>query len=77
MATNRRNEHGLKNTGETYRTINGVEYIAWYVYVTPERVALMREKGIRCRRFGEVLYIDHRDEDQARDVDKSFPYEWY
>jgi hypothetical protein len=67
--TNRRNRNGVKASCDQYRHFNGNLYIAWLIYVTPERVAAYRAAGIRCRRVKGELYIHDDDRKLARDTD--------
>jgi len=70
---NQRNKHGVKWQCDSYRTINGEHYIAWMSYPAVDRIMAYRAAGIRCRRFGEELYIHHADKDAATAIDRANP----
>ena len=68
---NTRNSAGVKWACDTYRTIGGVQYGAWMSFPSPERIVAYRNAGVRCRRFGEELYVHPLDEDMAAKVDEA------
>lgn len=69
--TNRRNRHGVKDSCDMYRTINGAEYGCWSIYPTPECIAAYRKAGVRVARRGEHLFVHHMDEAEAKAVDRA------
>lgn len=70
--TNRRNAHGLKASCDCYRTINDHIYTAWLSCPGTDRIAAYRKAGIRCRRFGDELFVHSNDLARASDVDAIF-----
>jgi hypothetical protein len=64
-----RNGAGVNDAANCYRTINGARYIAWLSFPTSERIEAYRAAGVRCRRFGEELFVHLLDEDDAKTVD--------
>lgn len=65
----RHGKDGYKLASDLYRTINGAPYIAWMSFPSVDRIAAYRARGIRCRRFGDELFIAESDQDAARVVD--------
>ena len=65
-----RNQHGVKESINCYRTIGGYRYDAWLSAPSKDRIAAYREAGIRCRRFGEELFVHQLDTDMAAQVDR-------
>lgn len=61
---------GVKLASDCWRTINGHHYEAWISYPSEERIKAYRSNGVRCRRFGEELFVHTLDTDQAKEVDK-------
>ncbi len=68
---NRRNSNGVKASCDRYRTFKGESFIAWLIYVTPERVATYRAAGIRCRRVDGELFVHEDDKKLALDTDRA------
>lgn len=64
-----RNRNGVKDAFDCFRTINGVKYVAWMSFPTKERIKSYRAAGIRCRRFGEELFVHPMDEENAKRID--------
>ena len=69
MKTNKRNEHGVKNFGDQYRTINGHHYDCWYDgtvmidfdgdpndFLKVKKAELLSE-GKKVRKIGNCLYV--------------------
>lgn len=52
-----------------YRTIKGHEYQAWLCFPSEDRIAAYREAGIRCRRFGDELYVHVADTEEVAAID--------
>lgn len=71
MSTNRRNRYGFKDAHDCYRTINGHKYIAWMSCPSAERIATYRASNVRCRRFGDELFVHVFDTEEAKKVDQS------
>jgi hypothetical protein len=67
--TNRRNSHGVKASCDCYRTIKGHEYQAWTSCASDDRIAAYRKAGVRCRRFGDELFVHVFDTEEAARVD--------
>lgn len=55
---------------DCYRTVKGVRFMAWTSCPSPDRTAAYRKAGVRCRRFGEELFIDPFDQSLALKVDE-------
>ena len=64
-----RNEHGLKDSIDCYRTIDGVRYYAWLSNPSSSRVTAYRAVGVRCVRRGVELFVHNLDTDTAAEVD--------
>lgn len=67
-----RNSHGVNDASDCFRTVNGIKYIAWMSFPSLERIKAYRDAGVRCRRFGEELFIHPEDESIAIEVDSTF-----
>jgi len=68
-----RNRYGVKDASDCYRTVNGVLYLAHLSFPTKDRIKLYRDSGVRCRRFGEELFIAALDRDAANQIDFNNP----
>jgi len=64
-----RNPKGVNDASDCFRTIDGVKYSAWTSFPSADRIAAYRAASVRCRRFGEELFIHPLDEDQAAQID--------
>lgn len=60
---------GCKLASDCWRTINGQHYEAWLSYPSADRIVAYRAAGVRCRRFGEELFVHTLDTDKASEVD--------
>lgn len=69
---NRRQANGYKHFSDCYRTINGAHYLDHISFPSNDRVKAYRAAGVRCRRFGDELYVHCADKDDAGKVDASF-----
>lgn len=67
---NYRNRCGVKDAADCWRTINGHHYVAWMSVPSQQRIDAYRAHGIRCRRFGEELFVHHLDTDEAGKLDQ-------
>lgn len=65
----KRNRYGVNDASDCYRTIDGRLYVAWTSFPSPERIAAYRKAGLRCRRFGEELFIYENDQKSAEEID--------
>lgn len=65
-----RNSSGVKWQTDCYRTINGDRYIAWMSFPSGGIIHAYRNKNLRCRRFGDELYMHVQDQDCAAQIDK-------
>jgi hypothetical protein len=63
--TGRRNEHGVKDANDCWRTIGGVRWNHWMSCHSASVIRLYRDAGLRVRRFGEELYMHPEDEAQG------------
>jgi len=59
-----RNRFGVNDSADCHRTIGGVVYGSWGSCVPPTLIKAYRAAGVRCRRFGEELFI-HPDDKKA------------
>ena len=66
-----RNSSGVNDAIDCIRTVNGVKYIAWMSFPTEARIKAYRAAGVRCRRFGEELFVHPMDEEDAQKVDRA------
>lgn len=66
---NHRNDHGVKESYDQYRTIKGAHHVAWSVNPSMDRIAAYRAAGVRCALRGDDLYVHHMDTDIAGTVD--------
>lgn len=64
-----RNSHGVNDASDCVRTVNGIKYIAWMSFPTIEIIKSYRLAGVRCRRFGEELFIHPDDEVIVIEID--------
>lgn len=64
-----RNRYGCNDAADCYRTIKGARYVAWMSVPSMDRIAAYRQAGIRCRRFGDELFVHEADVSAAADVD--------
>lgn len=62
---NYRNRHGVKDASDCWRTIDGEHFIAWMSFPSQEYIAALRKAGVKCRRFGDELFIREADKDAA------------
>jgi hypothetical protein len=69
MVRNGRNQYGVKDQIDCYRTIKCEHFIAWISYPSSERIKAYRTAGVKCRRYGDELYIRAADKQRAIDVD--------
>lgn len=73
--SNQRNEYGVKNSAELYRTIGGVHYAQYSNSYVEKRVIAYRAAGIRFRsiKYDGVpeLFVPKEDWDKARQVDEA------
>jgi hypothetical protein len=69
MIVSTRNASGVKSASDCYRTIKGIEYRAWMSFPSKDRTAAYRDADVRCRRFGEELFVHILDEDMAAQID--------
>lgn len=67
--TDCRNAHGVKESANCYRTIDGARYDCWISCPSAARVTAYRAAGIRCRRQGEELFVHQMDTDMAAAID--------
>lgn len=74
---NYRNAHGVKDSADCWRTIGGYRYDAWMSCPSEDRIASYRKAGVRCRRFGEELFVHQLDTDMARAVDHQIDDDTY
>lgn len=58
---NRRNDAGVKNSADLYRTFNGDHYPQYAIDASNEYVARLRAAGVRCRRLGQELFVHNGD----------------
>lgn len=65
-----RNAQGLKDSINCYRTVDGYRYDAWISCPSQDRIAAYRAAGIRCRKFGEELFVHQLDTDMAASIDR-------
>jgi hypothetical protein len=66
-----RNSSGVNDASDCVRTVNGVKYGAWMSFPTEDRIKAYRAAGVRCRRFGEELFVHPMDEEVAAQVDRA------
>ena len=64
-----RNGFGANDTTDCYRTVGGERFIGWGGGMSVLRIAAYRAAGVRCRRFGDDLYVRETDAAIAMDVD--------
>jgi len=69
--TNRRNQHGVKDSCDQYRTICGEHYIQWAYDFNKEMINSYRGAGLKCYVVKGELYIRKSDVDAAVAIDKS------
>lgn len=72
--TNKRNDSGVKNSSDQYRTFNGQHYICWMSYINDDLITAYKKAAVRIRRIKSDLYVHHLDIDRALEVDKSRNY---
>lgn len=60
---------GVAYSCDCYRTIKGERYIAWLSAPSDDRIKAYRDAGIRCRRFGEELFVRELDKTSAEQLD--------
>jgi hypothetical protein len=70
MTTWRRNQHGLKNSIDMYRTFNGVRFNQWTTEQFDGQADMYRRHGIRARKRGDEIYIHPDDEAKAARLDR-------
>jgi len=63
--TNKRNQHGVKNSCDQYRTIKGEHYIQWTSDFDEKMVAEYRVAGVKVRIIGGEMYIRQGDTQKA------------
>ena len=68
---NQRNKDGVKDQIDCYRTINGELYIAWMSFPSDDLIKSYRSSGLRCRRFGNELYLHADDKDAASELERN------
>lgn len=68
----KRNNYGVNNATDCYRTFNGSRFDAWISFPSNDLIAAYREKGVRCRRLGVELFVHVDDLDLAAAIDKKF-----
>jgi hypothetical protein len=69
--SNRRSNHGAAGSFDIalLRTINGNDYQWWLFCPSADRIAAYRSSGVRCRRFGDDLFVHVFDVEAAAKVD--------
>lgn len=67
----KRNRYGVIDQTDSVRTVNGVTFMSWMSFPSAARVAAYRRAGVRCRRFGDELYINPADRDLATAIDRA------
>jgi hypothetical protein len=66
--TNQRNQNGVKDSCDQYRTINGEHWIDWTWDFNDEIIAKYRAAGVRVRVIKGEMYIRHADMEKAKQV---------
>lgn len=64
-----RNGFGVNDTTDCYRTIRGEKFIGWGSGMSAARITAYRAAGVRCRRYGDDLYVCEADRSKAIGVD--------
>jgi hypothetical protein len=64
-----RNGFGVNDTTDRYRTVGGERFVGWGGCMSAARIAAYRAGGVRCRRFGDDVYVREADKAKAIDVD--------
>jgi hypothetical protein len=70
LMKNYRNQAGVKDASDCYRTFKGEHYTAWTSFPSEERIAAYRAAGLKCRRLGDELFMRAIDCDEAHEIDK-------
>lgn len=69
QTNNKRNQNGVKNSCDQYRTINGERWIQWTSNFNQQTVKLYRAAGVKVRVVGgDELFIRQVDADNALKV---------
>jgi len=56
-----RNQHGVANSCDQYRTIDGLRWNQWASCLTSAVVNLYKRSGVRCRYIKNELYVHPHD----------------
>ena len=69
-----RNQHGFKDTADSYRTFKGERYVGWLVNPSPDLIAAYRAAGLKCRRIGDELFLRETDQEAAHEINETKEY---
>jgi hypothetical protein len=72
-----RNSFGVNDATDCYRTVGGGLFVDWGGGTSAARMKAYRAAGVRCRRFGDDLYVRKADATNAIAVDEQLgPHYW-
>lgn len=65
-----RNQYGVKDTANCYRTFAGERYIGWTAENVSQRAKLYRSSGLKCRIIGPDLFLRESDSEAAQVLER-------